>query len=538
MRAIVHTSVEEGFHVPVRCQRCLPEGLLRPQYGENSGAGSALPRNVSVEGKGPATMGEIATVAEEDLVQLEVGSCRPSAPCPSNCVRAHCPPGLFGHAGCSDLRPLWVCAQAIFERQDEDEDEWHIEIQREKYTEVKICCLKLDLPVLEEYDFANDTSTDPLDIEAKPGTFIRSYQEKALSKMFSHGRARSGFIVLPCGAGKTLVGITAVANIKKCAVVVCNTNLAVMQWKEQFMRTWTNVKERDITCLVSGGDDLKKVHPCTIFHVSARAFSGTSTGLRLPRGAMQHRACCSLSVLNRNLEQGLGNLLITTYPMMVERKDRAKDTETLLEKIKSRQWGILVLDEVHLSFAEKYFRIVDTCKAHCKLGLTATLVREDDKISELKNLIGPKLYEADWQDLSNQGYLARVQCVEAHPLPPARGGPWARVAFARVRSCRWRCHTHTAGLWHPLAPRLELMCRARVSGVVSDDTLVYEAVPGERGARAQGSVDHEPQQAGGGRVPGQVLGGSGPQDPCFQRRFAPHATPQLRAERLPRAAGD
>jgi DNA excision repair protein ERCC-3 len=60
------------------------------------------------------------------------------------------------------------------------------------------------------------------------------------------------------------------------------------------------------------------------------------------------------------------------------------------------------LAQVHLSFADKFWQVLNVVNAHCKLGLTATLVREDDKIGELKNLIGPKLYEADWQDLANQ----------------------------------------------------------------------------------------------------------------------------------------
>ncbi|EKX43955.1 ERCC3/XPB/SSL2/Rad25 nucleotide excision repair [Guillardia theta CCMP2712] len=252
---------------------------------------------------------------------------------------------------------------------------WQIEIRRSMHLDVKKQCLEINLPVLEEYDFANDRVTPDLKIEARPGTFIRSYQEKSLSKMFSHGRARSGFIVLPCGAGKTLVGISAVANIKKCAAVICNTSMAVTQWKQQFTSTWTNVKESDVTCFLSKGGDWQN--------------------------------------------KPLGKLLITTYPMITLDKKRSKAGEALIEEIKKRQWGIIVLDEVHLSFAEKFWQVLNVVNAHCKLGLTATLVREDDKIKELKNLIGPKLYEADWQDLSNQGYLARVQCVEVWcPMTP------------------------------------------------------------------------------------------------------------------------
>lgn len=323
-----------------------------------------LPDGVGVVGKGQATMGGLGGGGASKL-QMDMASCSAQA--------AH------------DLAEL----EALMEGDDEEDEAqkgqqqqqqarskvWQIEIDRKMHLSVKKRCLELNLPCLEEYDFANDKMTPALNIEARAGTFIRSYQEKSLSKMFSNGRARSGFIVLPCGAGKTLVGISAVANIKKCAAVICNTSMAVTQWKQQFMSTWTDVKESDITCFLSKGQDWR--------------------------------------------DKPLGRLLITTYPMITLDKKRSKAGQDLIEQIKARQWGIIVLDEVHLSFADKFWQVLNVVNAHCKLGLTATLVREDDKIGELKNLIGPKLYEADWQDLASQGYLARVQCVEVWcPMTP------------------------------------------------------------------------------------------------------------------------
>ena len=77
--------------------------------------------------------------------------------------------------------------------------------------------------MLEEYDFRNDQINANLEIDLKPVTVIRPYQEKSLSKMFGNGRARSGIIVLPCGAGKTLVGITAACTIKKSTLVLCTS---------------------------------------------------------------------------------------------------------------------------------------------------------------------------------------------------------------------------------------------------------------------------------------------------------------------------
>ena len=78
---------------------------------------------------------------------------------------------------------------------------------------------------------------------------------------------------------------------------------------------------------------------------------------------------------------------------------RSADTDAVFEMIKKREWGLLILDEVQVLPAEMFKRVLDICKAHCKLGLSATLVREDDKIDNINFLIGPKLYEANWLDL-------------------------------------------------------------------------------------------------------------------------------------------
>ena len=92
-----------------------------------------------------------------------------------------------------------------------------------------------------------------------------------------------------------------------------------------------------------------------------------------------------------------------------KRSDKSKQ---VMDIIKSREWGLLLMDEVHVVPAKMFRRVISSVKAHCRLGLTATLVREDDLIGDLHFLIGPKLYEANWMDLTAQGYLANVQwCV-------------------------------------------------------------------------------------------------------------------------------
>ena len=89
--------------------------------------------------------------------------------------------------------------------------------------DVRRRCTDIDLPALEEYDFRNDTLNANLDIQLKPTTVIRPYQETSLAKVFGNGRARSGIIVLPCGSGKTLVGITAACTIKKSTLILCTS---------------------------------------------------------------------------------------------------------------------------------------------------------------------------------------------------------------------------------------------------------------------------------------------------------------------------
>ena len=94
-------------------------------------------------------------------------------------------------------------------------------------------------------------------------------------------------------------------------------------------------------------------------------------------------------------------ILLTTYYQLIKRRKINKEREAIFNEIASREWGLLVLDEVHVCPADSFQEVVSTVKAHCKLGLTATLVREDGKIKDLDFLIGPKLYEANWMDLTN-----------------------------------------------------------------------------------------------------------------------------------------
>lgn len=274
----------------------------------------------------------------------------------------------------ADLFDAIIGVDETDEAGNDDDDVVHsFEIQESFIEDVKKRCQEMQYPMLEEYDFRNDTMNPDLDIDLRPITHIRPYQEKSLSKMFGNGRARSGIIVLPCGAGKTLVGITAACTIKKGCLVLCTSSVSVMQWKQQFLQ-WSNIQENQISVFTAE---------------SKEKFSG-------PAG-----------------------IVVSTYSMVANTGKRSHSSQKMMNFLEQREWGFVLLDEVHVVPAAMFRRVLTRIKAHSKLGLTATLVREDEKIDELNFLVGPKLYEANWMDLAAKGHIATVQCAEVWcPMTP------------------------------------------------------------------------------------------------------------------------
>jgi DNA excision repair protein ERCC-3 len=256
---------------------------------------------------------------------------------------------------------------------DEDEEEEEsdrikivsFEVVQEEIENLQRRCIQLEYPLLAEYDFKNDTQNPNINIDLKPCAMLRPYQEKSLRKMFGNGRARSGVIVLPCGAGKSLVGVTACCTVRKRALVLCNSSVSVEQWKAQF-KMWSTADDSTICRFTSDAKD-KPMH-------------------------------CGIC--------------ITTYSMISHTQKRSYEAEQMMNWMKDQEWGLLLMDEVHTIPAKMFRRVLTIVQAHSKLGLTATLVREDDKIADLNFLIGPKLYEANWLELEKQGFIARVQCAE------------------------------------------------------------------------------------------------------------------------------
>ncbi|XP_024425426.1 general transcription and DNA repair factor IIH helicase/translocase subunit XPB [Desmodus rotundus] len=261
------------------------------------------------------------------------------------------------------------------DKDEEDEEETQtvsFEVKQEMIEELQKRCIHLEYPLLAEYDFRNDSVNPDINIDLKPTAVLRPYQEKSLRKMFGNGRARSGVIVLPCGAGKSLVGVTAACTVRKRCLVLGNSAVSVEQWKAQF-KMWSTIDDSQICRFTSDAKDK-------------------------PIG-------CSIA--------------ISTYSMLGHTTKRSWEAERVMEWLRTQEWGLMILDEVHTIPAKMFRRVLTIVQAHCKLGLTATLVREDDKIVDLNFLIGPKLYEANWMELQNNGYIAKVQCAEVWcPMSP------------------------------------------------------------------------------------------------------------------------
>ena len=184
---------------------------------------------------------------------------------------------------------------------------------------------------------------------------IRPYQELA-AEGFWHGG--SGVVVLPCGAGKTIVGAAAMAHAKATTLILVTNTVAARQWREELLKR-TTLNEDEIG-EYSGAK--KEIRPVTI----------------------------------------------ATYQVMTKKKD---GVYAHLDLFDTHDWGLIIYDEVHLLPAP-IFRFTADIQSRRRLGLTATLVREDGMEGEVFSLIGPKRFDGPWKEIESQGYIAPAQCVE------------------------------------------------------------------------------------------------------------------------------
>ncbi|MFP5346988.1 MAG: DNA repair helicase XPB [Actinomycetes bacterium] len=218
---------------------------------------------------------------------------------------------------------------------------------------LKQVLLKLGWPAEDLAGYV-DGEAHPISL-ATDGWSLRPYQTEAVEG-FWHGG--SGVVVLPCGAGKTIVGAAAMARASSTTLILVTNTVSARQWRDELLRR-TSLTDAEIG---EYSGSRKEIRPVTV----------------------------------------------ATYQVMTTRR---KGVYTHLELLDARDWGLIVYDEVHLLPAP-IFRMTADLQARRRLGLTATLVREDGREGEVFSLIGPKRYDAPWKDIENQGYIAPADCVE------------------------------------------------------------------------------------------------------------------------------
>jgi DNA excision repair protein ERCC-3 len=218
---------------------------------------------------------------------------------------------------------------------------------------LKQALLKLGWPAEDLAGYV-DGEAHPIDL-AEDGWTLRSYQQEAVDGFWAGG---SGVVVLPCGAGKTLVGAAAMATAKATTLILVTNTVAGRQWKRELIAR-TSLTEDEI------GE-----------------YSGERKEIRA--------------------------VTIATYQVLTSRRGGAYPH---LDVFGARDWGLVIYDEVHLLPAP-IFRFTADLQARRRLGLTATLVREDGREGDVFSLIGPKRYDAPWKDIEAQGWIAPAECVE------------------------------------------------------------------------------------------------------------------------------
>ena len=231
--------------------------------------------------------------------------------------------------------------------------------------------LKVGWPAEDEAGYV-DGEAHRIDLDQDSWS-LRPYQQQAVDG-FWHGG--SGVVVLPCGAGKTLVGAGAMAQAKATTLILVTNTVSARQWRDELVKR-TSLTEDEIG-EYSGAR--KEIRPVTI----------------------------------------------ATYQVLTTKR---KGAYTHLDLLDARDWGLIVYDEVHLLPAP-IFRMTADLQARRRLGLTATLVREDGREADVFSLIGPKRYDAPWKDIEAQGYIAPADCVEVRVTLPNS----ERLAYATAEA--------------------------------------------------------------------------------------------------------
>lgn len=232
---------------------------------------------------------------------------------------------------------------------------------------IKERMIKKGFPITDNLPFKE---SEPFIFKTKENLILRDYQEKARDAFLNSGKY--GTIVLPCGSGKTVVGISIMEKIGKKTLILCPSVTSLHQWKNELLDK-TNIKEEDI------GE-----------------YSSEKKEIR--------------------------NITLSTYQILIHR-DSTKDEESIsayphFSLFSKNNWGLVIYDEVHM-LPSPVFRITAEFQSIYRLGLTATLIREDGKEDLVFSLVGPKRIDIPWLELEEKKYIANATCHEIRVKLPS-----------------------------------------------------------------------------------------------------------------------
>ncbi|WP_202081011.1 DNA repair helicase XPB [Caldalkalibacillus salinus] len=240
---------------------------------------------------------------------------------------------------------------------------WGVVVKREKRGDLKQQCMRLGYPVKDVAGYAQGEQLtlkvqDKLE-HGEPFSW-RPYQTEAMDAFFADGDAFGGHgvLVLPCGAGKTIIGIGCIERLQSATLILTTNTSSVRQWKRELLEktTLTEAEVGEYTGAV------KEIKPVTI----------------------------------------------ATYQILTY---QSEESFIHMGVFQQKNWGLIIYDEVHLLPAP-IFRATAAIQSTRRLGLTATLVREDGREEDVFSLVGPKRYDVSWKHLEEQGFIAKATCTE------------------------------------------------------------------------------------------------------------------------------
>jgi DNA excision repair protein ERCC-3 len=230
----------------------------------------------------------------------------------------------------------------------------HVVVYRENRGRMKQALIKLGWPAEDRAGYADGTA-HPISLHQEGEFQLRPYQVQAADAFVASG---SGVVVLPCGAGKTAVAMAAMAAVSTRTLVLVTNTVAARQWRTELL-AHTSLRSDEIG---EYSGERKEIRPITI----------------------------------------------ATYQIVIKKRGGLSPH---MDALSAEDWGLIIYDEVHLLPAP-VFRMTADIQSRRRLGLTATLVREDGKESDVFSLIGPKRFDAPWRDIEAQGYIAPATCTE------------------------------------------------------------------------------------------------------------------------------